>query len=167
MQMRFVGCCSSSLLVLLLLVAGCDSRPKCVPVSGKVLIDGEPLKYGGILFVPAAGRQSTGVIDVNGQFKLTCFQPDDGAIIGMHSIRVCASEALNNTTMKWHAPIKYAEIQTSGLTQEITGPTDSVVIELTWKGSTPDKPFTERSEADAGEEAFGKSRRKKVDADAK
>jgi hypothetical protein len=130
-------------------------------VSGKVLIDGEPLRYGAVIFVPKGGRQSTGTIDPNGQFKLTCFQPNDGAIVGSHRIQVCASESINNTTIKWYAPKKYAELQTSGLTQEIEDSTDSVVIELTWKGSTPGKPFTETSESDAGEEAFGKTRRKK------
>lgn len=161
MQIRPIRSLSGLLLIGLFVAAGCDSRPKCVPVAGKVLIDGEPLKSGAIIFVPAGGRQSTGIIDANGQFKLTCFEPDDGAIVGAHRIQVCASESINNTTMKWAAPKKYAEANTSGLTQEITGPTDSVVIELTWKGNTPDKPFTEKAESDAGEEAFGRSRRRK------
>lgn len=148
-------------LAIVLCAAGCNSRPTCVPVSGKVLIDGEPLTCGAVIFVPTGGRQSSGIIEPDGQFKLTCFKADDGALIGTHRIQVIASETINNTTMKWHAPKKYAEQQTSGLTQEIKGPTDSVVIDLTWKGNTPDKPFIERSEADAGEEAFGRSRRKK------
>lgn len=147
------------LLLLLLCAAGCDSRPKRVPVSGKVLIDGEPLKYGAVVFVPEGGRQSSGILDENGNFKLTCFEPGDGALIGKHQIQVLAGEAINNTTTKWYAPKKYSDRNASELVQEITGPTHSIVIQLTWKGSTPNKPFTERSETSAGEEAFGRRRR--------
>jgi hypothetical protein len=88
-----------------------------------------------------------------------CFDPGDGALVGKHHIQVLASESLNNTTVKWHAPKKYADRKTSELVEEIKGPTDEVVINLTWKGSKPDKPFTEYAESGPGEEAFGKRRR--------
>jgi hypothetical protein len=149
------------LLAVLFLAVGCDSRPARVPVSGKVLIDGEPLQFGAVVFVPEGGRQSSGIIDDNGRFQLTCFEPGDGALVGKHHIQVLASEALNNTTVKWHAPKKYSDRRTSGLNEEIKGTTNSIVINLTWKGSTPDKPFVERSETSAAEEAFGRSRRKR------
>jgi hypothetical protein len=161
MQFRSVGFFFSLPLLVLLFATGCDSRPTRVPVSGKVLIDGEPLKFGAVVFVPDGGRQSAGIIDDTGNFKLTCFDPDDGALVGTHTIQVLASESLNNTTIQWHAPKKYADRRTSKLVQEIKDQTDSVVINLTWKGNTPDKPFTEHAEADVGEEAFGRSRRRK------
>ena len=149
-------------LVLLLLVqGGCDSRPKRVPVSGRVIIDGEPLKFGSVVFVPERGRQSTGALDESGSFTLTCYDPGDGALVGKHRVEILTSQAINNTTLKWHAPKKYADRKTSELTQEVSSPTDSVVFNLTWKGSPPEKPFIERSEANDGEEAFGRSRRKK------
>ena len=91
-------------VVVLIFVAGCDSRPMRVQVSGKVLIDGEPLKYGAVEFVPDKGRQSTGIIDSNGNFKLTCFEPGDGALIGTHHVQVLANDSINNTTTKWYAP---------------------------------------------------------------
>jgi hypothetical protein len=160
MQFQSIGSFLSMLPVVLLLATGCNSRPTCVPVSGKVLVDGEPLKYGGILFVPHGGRRSSGILDENGCFKLTCFEPDDGAMYGTHQIQILANESINDTTTKWHAPKKYANRTTSGLTQEISGPMDAVVIELTWKGSTPDKPFIEREDS-TGDEAFAKRRRKK------
>ena len=37
---------------LALLLSGCGSRPQCVPVSGKVLIDGKPLEAGVVRVVP-------------------------------------------------------------------------------------------------------------------
>lgn len=148
------------LLLLLLVAAGCDSRPKRVPVSGKVLIDGAPLAFGAVVFIPEGGRQSTGSIDANGNFKLTCFEPNDGALVGKHHVQVLGNEPINNTTIKWHAPKKYADRQTSDLKEDITGPTDTLVINLTWKGSPPEKPFVERTDSDPGEEAFGRSRKK-------
>ena len=148
-------------LTVMFFAAGCDSRPARVQVSGKVLIDGEPLKYGAVDFVPEKGRQASGILDANGYFTLTCFEPGDGALIGKHQIQILAGDAINDTTTKWYAPKKYADRRTSGLVQEIKDPTDSLVINLTWKGNTPDKPFTEHAEADPGEAAFGRARRKK------
>jgi hypothetical protein len=157
MHIRAVGYWMS--VAIAVLAAGCDSRPTCVPVSGQVLIDGEPLKFGAIMFVPDEGRQSSGMVDASGHFKLTCFQAGDGALPGTHRIHIYPNESINNTTMKWHAPKKYTDISTSGLTQTIDEPTDSLLIELTWKGSTPDKPFIERSDAAADDDAYLKSRR--------
>jgi hypothetical protein len=113
------------------------------------------------VFVPELGRQSIGPIDETGSFTLTCYDPGDGAIIGKHSIEVLASQALNSTSLKWHAPKKYTDRKTSELTQQVEGPMDSVVINLTWKGSPPEKPYIERSDVSADEEAFGRSRKKK------
>lgn len=141
------------LSIVVLCFVGCDSRPTRVPVSGKVLIDGEPLKYGAVVFVPEGGRQSSGIIDADGHFSLMCFEPGDGALVGKHHVQVLASESINNSTVKWHAPKKYADRQASGLVEEITGATDSVVINLTWKGNPPEKPFTETTDSTA-EDAF-------------
>ena len=58
-----------------------------------------------------------------------------------HRVEVDGSESLSATQLKWHAPKKYFRYRTSELTQEITGPTDSLVINLTWDGG---KPFVER-----------------------
>jgi hypothetical protein len=148
-------------LTVLFFAGGCDSRPKRVQVSGKVLIDGEPLQYGAVDFVPEKGRQASGILDKNGNFTLTCYELNDGALLGKHEIQILAGDAINDTTTKWYAPKKYADRRTSGLVEEIKGPTDSMVINLTWKGDTHDKPFTEHAAADAGEAAFGKNRRKK------
>ena len=125
---------------------GCDDgRPKRVHVSGKVLIDGQPLKTGYIQFIPQGARPAGGKIDSEGRFQLTCFDPGDGAVVGKHRVTVTASEFVSPTQTKWFAPKKYGDVTNSGLQQEITGPTDDVVINLTWDGG---KPFVERTEAD-------------------
>ena len=160
MQIRPTDFCLSLSLAILFLAPGCDSRAPCVPVSGKVLIDGKPLKHGEIFFMPSEGRQSTAVLDADGHFKLTCRTPDDGALIGTHAVQIFGNESISSTKMKWHAPKKYSDRLTSGLTQVIKEPTDSVLIELTWKGNTPDKPFMELSEESESDDAFARSKRR-------
>lgn len=120
---------------------GCgDGRPPRLAVSGQVLIDGKPLTYGFIRFVPTGGRPSGGRLNEQGRFTLSCYGENDGIIPGEHRVEVDGSESLSATKRKWHAPKKYFRYRTSGLTQEINGPTDSLVINLTWAGG---KPFVE------------------------
>lgn len=124
-------------------MSGCgDGRPTRVPVSGHVLIDGKPLTYGYVEFTIANSRPAMGNVDKDGHFFLTCFDPGDGAVIGKHRVAVVAREPINQETTKWHAPEKYADPASSGITQEITCPTDSVTINLTWDGKPG--PFIEK-----------------------
>jgi hypothetical protein len=123
-------------------LAGCgDGRPARVPVSGIVLIDGQPLTLGNIKFVPEAGRPSLGKIEADGRFTLTCYDGGDGAIPGTHRVQVSASRVISNTKIEWHAPTKYADFRTSELKIEITEPVDDLRIELSSDGQT--LPFIE------------------------
>ena len=123
-------------------LAGCgDGRPKRVPVSGTVLIDGQPLTYGFVRFLPKGARPATAQIDKDGHFSLSCFGDEDGVVEGTHAVVVIAAEQLGGNAQRWHAPKKYADPTTSGLTRTIDGPTDSLKVELTWSGA---KPFIER-----------------------
>lgn len=122
-------------------VLGCsDGRPSRVPISGRVLIDGQPLKYGSVRFTPENARMSGGMLDSEGRFSLSCFERNDGAVSGLHRVTIAAGETLSPTKVRWHAPKKYSDLGTSGLTQEIKGPDDNLVINLTWGGG---KPFDE------------------------
>jgi hypothetical protein len=128
-------------LMSLVCLMGCgDDRPSRVPISGQVLIDGQPLQFGYVKFVPAGGRPSISSLDKEGRFKLACFEDDDGAILGVHRVEVAAGEQLGPTKVRWHAPKKYADFRSSGLQQEITTTSESVVINLSWDGG---KPFVE------------------------
>ncbi|TWU20788.1 hypothetical protein [Bythopirellula polymerisocia] len=133
-----------SLALALLLgwtVVGCsDGRPQRVVVSGQVLIDDKPLAGGNIKFVPDGARPSMGTIDEEGHYKLTCFEVGDGAIPGKHRVEIVSNEILSQTAVRWCAPKKYASFLTSGLEVEISEPTDSLEIHLTWDGG---KPFME------------------------
>lgn len=130
------------LSMLLCLATGCgDGRPTRVTVTGRVLIDGKPLERGYVRFVPQGARPSGGQIGLDGRFVLTCYDGQDGAVLGQHAIEVSSNEPMPGNAMRWFAPKKYASYTTSGLTQEITGPTDNITIELTWSGG---KPFVEQ-----------------------
>jgi hypothetical protein len=127
-------------------LSGCsDGRPARVPISGQVLIDGQPLKYGSIRFVPADARASVAQLDTNGRFTLNCFEREDGAVLGTHRVAILAAEPLSRTKVLWHTPKKYAETSTSGLQQVIAETNDALVINLSWDGG---KPFTETIDAD-------------------
>lgn len=124
-------------------VAGCgDGRPERVPVSGRVLIDGEPLPLGVIQVIPADARVAQGKIGSDGRFELTTYEKGDGCVPGTHSVAVISREILNASAQRWLAPKKYTQPSTSELTVNIDGATDDLVVELTWDGQGP---FVERA----------------------
>ena len=131
------------------MIAGCAKRDRSlVPVSGKVLIDGQPLTKGFVRFVPAKGRVSSGKIQSDGTFKLTCFKEGDGAHIGLNRIEVGSTEILSPTKIKWFAPKIYGSAATSGLAMEVKEATSEAVIELKW-GSVKG-PFVEQTNLGGG-----------------
>jgi hypothetical protein len=87
-----------------------------------------------VRFTPAGGRPATGTIEPDGSFQLTTFEPGDGVVIGTHTVTVHSTDELSPTLFRWNVPKKYQQAATSGLTQTIDGPSDSVSIELTWGG---------------------------------
>jgi hypothetical protein len=128
-------------------LAGCnDGRPARVPVSGQVLIDGQPLKYGQIQFIPDNARLSGGRLDAEGRFTLSCFEKNDGAVLGLHRVTITAGEFVSSSQTRWHAPKKYADVTKSDLTQQVSDFANDLVINLTWNGG---KPFVETYEADS------------------
>lgn len=131
----------SVLLIGVPLLAGCDDGPKIVPVSGQVLIDGEPLTHGFVQVAPAGYRPASGKIGEDGRFTLTTTKPGDGCVVGTHPATVVGTESIDAGSQRWHAPKAYADYESSGLTVTIDGPTEDLKIELSWKGG---KPFVER-----------------------
>lgn len=131
---------SAALVAVLGALTGCGSGgPKIVPVSGVVLIDGQPLAYGHIQVLPTGWRPASGRIGADGRFTLTTTTNGDGCAVGTHTVVILAGESLNPDTMKWHAPQKYSDSKTSGLTVTITQATDDLKIELKGEGKSPEK----------------------------
>lgn len=125
-------------LALVMLITGCgDGMPKRVPISGKVLIDGQPLQQGFIQVIPSDARAASGEIGPDGSFRLMTYAQDDGCVLGVHHVAIIANESQGPTAMKWFAPKEYADALTSGLTLEVTEARDDVEINLTWAGGSP------------------------------
>jgi len=137
-SLPLLGLIASALLVGL----GCDDgRPARVPISGTVTIEGQPLKFGSVSFVPAAGRPAGGALDSNGRYELTCYEKGDGTMAGEYKVAVTGVESLGEHAQRWHAPQKYRDAQASGLTATVEGPRDDLNFEITWDGA---KPFVEK-----------------------
>jgi hypothetical protein len=112
-----------------------------VPVSGVVTIDGKPLDRGNIKFVPKNGRPSAGSIGSDGRFILTCYDGNDGALLGTHRVQVAANRIISDSKIEWYAPPKYADFRTSEISVEVTEPVDDLKIELSSEGRK--LPFVE------------------------
>jgi hypothetical protein len=126
-------------------VSGCgDGRPERFTVSGRVLIDGQPLEVGFIQVLPKGNRPASAKLGPGGRFTLTTFDDHDGCVAGTHPVAVIAGHSLNEKEFKWFAPQKYADSKTSHLTIEVTGPRKDVELHLTWQGSGHDRPFVEK-----------------------
>ena len=88
----------AALAVPLLLIGasfGCDSGPQVAPVSGVVLVDGEPLVGASVNTQPfnktdgKPGAGSFGKTDSEGRYSLELVQPAmPGAIVGKHRVTI-------------------------------------------------------------------------------
>lgn len=142
-----------SILSAIVFAGGCNKGPKIVPVSGQVLIDGKPLCQGSVAFAPSNWRASGGTLDSEGRFRLEIQERNrivDGTVLGVQRVIVSGAERISKTQTKWHAPPKYADFTTSGLTYDVTGPIDNATINITWAGG---KPFIEIIEGAGSESA--------------
>ncbi len=146
-----------SFVPFILSLPGCgDGRPRRVPVSGRVMIDGKPLAAGFVQVYPDTDRAAFGAIGPDGRFRLTTYDVNDGCVLGKHRLAVIGREDKSPGAVMWLAPKKYTDPRSSGLELEVTGPTDNVEIELAWEGG---KPFLERMSG-GGDEGMSHSRRK-------
>src|SRR3954453_660077 len=90
----------ATLAAAFLAVVGCGGGgPKIVPVSGIVLIDGQPLTYGHVQVIPTGWRPAPGRIGGDGRFTLTTTASGDGCAVGTHPVAVLAGESVNSETM--------------------------------------------------------------------
>lgn len=78
------------LLLLLTTMGGCGtSGVEVAPVHGRVTFDGQPLASAELLFQPDDNqRPSRGRTDAEGRYELGYKRGQQGAIIGMHTVRI-------------------------------------------------------------------------------
>lgn len=131
-----------AVFLLLTTLAGCGrSAPrleieKVVPVSGTLTFQGQPLEQYEVIFYPTDGRRAAvGLTDAEGRFQLGTNKHGDGAPPGTNTISVSflsvTAEDLSNAgpadkvprlrQPKIKIPAKYANPETSGITQEVPG----------------------------------------------
>jgi hypothetical protein len=80
--------------VTLLTAAACGGSAKPVKVAGRITLDGQPLTGATVVFTPADGNGNiaSGRTNSDGEFRLTTFNTDDGAVPGDYKITVKIDE---------------------------------------------------------------------------
>lgn len=79
--------------VMLLVISGCGgeklNRPPVYKVRGKVTFQGKPVKGADITFMNReSNRSAFGKTDENGEYQLTTFNANDGAVEGKHEVTI-------------------------------------------------------------------------------
>lgn len=149
---RYHTAVSLLLLATLTCFSGCSdgvNRPQVVPVTGKVTWQGKPVQGATVVFfAPSSPRAARGETDAQGQFKLTTFNSNDGAVPGEHTITITkvkqaaptppinldnpgeaytkAMTEAANAKIDNELPSRYADPAQSGLVRTVTleGPND-------------------------------------------
>lgn len=126
-------------LFAILLILGCGggvARDRTVPVKGVVLFRGQPLADASVTFSPEKGRPATGTTNASGEFTLTTYENNDGAIPGQHMILVTKYEPAPAgdpyAKLKSIIPERYSELRTTPLTKTVENgdnPRIEIVIE--------------------------------------
>jgi hypothetical protein len=159
LTMRVTGC-YWLILAFALGPAGCgENGGERVRVAGTVLIDGKPLTSGTIRFVPEVGRPASSAILADGSFELASDSvnrvSEAGVRPGNYRVQVSASKVVDDETIRWNAPEKYADFRTSGLNVTIDKPIDDLVLELTWGGAEPAQETDSLPDEQNGSDAKG------------
>lgn len=117
---------SIALLTVLILQVGCGSNtPKCIPVSGKVTLDGARVPGPGFIYFNLGEPEQTGLarpgtaeFDAEGNYQATTFKPRDGLMPGKYVLRVDCWKTPPNMEGKpvvSFLPQKYQDAAKSGL----------------------------------------------------
>jgi hypothetical protein len=119
-------------LLAALCLPGCGGgdRPKTIPVSGQVTINGQPPgEFGRLYFTPtrvAEGypkRPANGTFAADGSYRVMSWEADDGLVPGHYDISVVPADPSQSKI-----PAKYHQSSSSGL--EVDVPVDQRSIEF-------------------------------------
>ena len=122
----------AALMMLTLGIAGCggSGRPKTIPITGRVMVDGQPPgEIGKLFFTPTkaaegyATRPASGSFNAEGHYRVMSWAPDDGLVPGHYTVSI-----LPNDPDKTRIPAKYRQSNTSGL--ELDVPVEERKIEF-------------------------------------
>jgi hypothetical protein len=140
LRREIIGLC---LVAVCVLNAGCGKKGEhpTAKVQGKVTLNGDPLKFGSLLFVPEGNFPSAeGNIRPDGTYDLGTYDTADGAVIAKHKVmitaRIAAGAALPEEAVKGAAgtvsaiPERYGDLEKSGLVADVKAGTNTINFEL-------------------------------------
>jgi hypothetical protein len=80
-------------VLLSVFMLGCgDGGPPLARVEGTVSVDGVPLSYATLTFMPESGTTSYGATDKNGKYSLMFTDTKYGAMLGKHFVEIEAAK---------------------------------------------------------------------------
>lgn len=144
-------------LCLISLCLGCGGAglPDRVPVEGTVLYRQKPLEGATVVFhCEGAPRVSSGITDKEGKFKLTMYEPNDGAVVGNHKITVVkldTSKQMKTENMSAEDP---GEAYTRAMTMATRDPKMGAKDELPPAYATPETTPLKEEVTAAGPNIF-------------
>ena len=127
-----------ALAVILCMTAACGRRSKLVQVSGRVEVNGKPLRTGAISVVPDASRPARAQLDADGRFTLSTYALNDGVVRGSHGVELFAVEQIAPNKRRWLVPRSHADITTSPLRLMVDKPTNDALIAVDVGDWTPE-----------------------------
>jgi len=112
-----------------------ENLPECAPVSGKVMIGGEPLSSAMITFHPEKpGNTGQAASEPDGTYTLNTYGTHDGALVGKHTVTVerylppmPTQPGGKMPSAKATVPKKYTRPETSPLKVEVKSGTNNVI----------------------------------------
>ncbi len=132
-----------SLVAIFAMSSGCSKKGEfpTARVTGKVTLDGTPLKFGSLLFVPEGNFPSAeGNIQSDGTYDLGTYSASDGAVVAKHKViinaRVAAGASLPEDAVKGAAgtvsaiPEYYGDLAKSGLVADVKSGTNTINFDL-------------------------------------
>jgi hypothetical protein len=143
MTMRLGRFLSSALLCVL---AGCGRGGTTIPVEGKVLVDGQPLTVGTVIFTPDAARGNTsaheprGNLDANGVYRLSVTKDRTAVPPGWYKISISAQRLKDPNDRYSYVsliPSKFAHPETSGLALEVVDNPAQGAYDIALSGKRP------------------------------
>jgi hypothetical protein len=130
--------------VFVFVLAGCGRGETTIPVKGKVLLDGQPLTIGTVIFTPDAAKGNTsldeprGKLDANGVYQVHNAKDRAETAPGWYKISISAQrlkDPSDRFSYESVIPAKFANPQTSGLALEVVAEPASGAYDITLSAS--------------------------------
>lgn len=134
-----------SIIGLALAMAGCGQRgvqiPNRVSVTGRVTVDGKPLEYGTVQFVPQSseGHSAMGRVQ-NGRFTMESAESFPGVVKGPYKVSIVSPKPVRDADkprvmmdpdlVESNIPKRYGNLEKSGLAVDVTGPIRDLTFDL-------------------------------------